>query len=307
MPAKWFQCPDGVEIPIEDCLKRQGCRMNERCANLPFLRSIAYDREWRGITPSMAGNGPLLIALKKEMPYAMSPDSRTFAVLGTGVHGKMALHQYTYNVLAEEPLSDDLMKGIADVLEEDEDIEGQFILEDWKTWGSYKAAMAMGMVSEEVPLLDADGKPYAFFQSGPRKGQPKTEKRFKIDSVKIDMKETELQLNRYRIFFEKAGFPISRINVIAIVRDGGTQIARSRGIERNLYVIPVKRLDDEDALKYYARLRARVNDTLEALKTGGKLELCNAWECWEGRRCENFCEVADHCKRLAKRPDNWRG
>ena len=46
------------------------------------------------------------------------------------------------------------------------------------------------------------------------------------------VREVELQLNRYRIFFEEQGFPVSRIQIQAIPRDGGTYIAKNRGIDK---------------------------------------------------------------------------
>lgn len=296
MPAFWFRCPDGESIEIEACLKLRGCRMEARCANLPYLRMIGYDREWRGITPSMAGSGPLMIALKKTKPYTISPDERTFSALGVGVHGKLSIHKYTYNVLSEETLSDDDMMGIADVLEQDEDNPGGYVLEDYKTWGSYKVAKALGITMKEV---EVDG----VFKSGPRKGKPRTEKRRVQDPSAVEMLDTELQLNKYAMFFEKAGFPVTGIRVIAIVRDGGTQVAESRGITRNLYVIPVKRLDQDVVIGYYDGLRRIVFNILG----GTDAPLCSAWECWEGRRCKGYCEVASYCKEITKRPDNWRG
>ncbi len=308
MPSTAFICPDQERIPIDQCLSHKGCRMSERCANLPYLRFVAYDREWRGITPSAAGNGPLLIALKKEKPYAISPDSRTFAVLGTGVHGKLGLDRYTFNVISEELIEDDDgMKGTPDCFEVDENQEGCMELEDYKTYGSYKVAKILGIVAVEKPLLDADGKPYIWFKSGPRKGQPKTETIFGRDPSKAETRDIELQLNRYRImFWNKKKIPVSRMKLIVYVRDGGTQVAKSRGIDRNLYVIPVAFMPDEEVLGYYGTLTREVDEILKCNFTRyGRL--CNAWECWDGRRCQGFCEVADYCADLTKRPENWKG
>ena len=64
------------------------------------------------------------------------------------------------------------------------------------------------------------------------KNQNRTLKR-KEDDDAIDMAAEELQINMYRIMFEDAGFPISRMQIMAIVRDGGTYIAESRGIGNN--------------------------------------------------------------------------
>ena len=120
MPAKFFRCPDSNIIEISDCLRIGGCRMGQRCATIPFLELISYDRKWEGVTPSAAGNGPRYLYLKATTDYVIDPNSRVFAVLGTSVHGKLSIYKYTRDVLSEEKLSDDKMKGIADCLEYDE-------------------------------------------------------------------------------------------------------------------------------------------------------------------------------------------
>jgi len=293
MPAKWFKCPDGEIIEIEQCLKKKGCRMKQRCATLPFLRLVGYDREWKGVTPSAAGNGPRLLYLRATTDYTIDPQSRVFAALGTGTHDKLALTRYTYNVLSEEPLSDEEMRGISDVLEQDENNEGSYILTDYKTWGSYKVMTALGIYTEDDPIIDDNGDP-VLLKSGKNKGEIKTKKVTKINTEKADLENEEYQINRYRIFYEKLGFPVSRLQVQAIPRDGNTYIAKSRGIDKNIYIIPIKRLPDEKVLAYYDKLKGEV-----ALAFGlGWVRKCNKKESWDGRRCEGYCEVSEACKKM---------
>ena len=208
--------------------------------------------------------------------------------------------EYTKNVLSEEKLSDENMQGIADVLEADENKPGFYVLTDYKTWGSYKAAKAMGIISETVEetILDDDGKP-VLLKSGKNMGQPKTKqhKEIKQDDKYIDMRSEEYQLNRYRIFFERAGFPVSRIQIQIISRDGGTYIAKNRGIERNLYVIPVKRLENAYVLQFYRNL---ANEVTTAFKNN-YIRLCDPWENCDRRKCDGYCEVADVCREMSKR------
>ncbi len=137
---KRFVCPDGEQIEVSACLSPGGCRMNRRCATLPYLRTIASERPWRGVTPSMAGSGPRLIYLRQVTDYAVSPDSRAFAALGTAVHGKLSFRQL--NVLVEERLDDGKISGTADILEEDEEESGKYILTDYKTYASFKSLSA---------------------------------------------------------------------------------------------------------------------------------------------------------------------
>lgn len=296
MPAKWFACPDYGTIEIERCLKTGGCRMEERCATLPYLRAIAFDRKWKGVSPSSAGNGPRLLYLKAVMNYTINPQDRVWALLGTGTHDKLALEKYTGNVLAEEKLSDEQMGGIADALEEDENAPGCYILSDYKTWGSYKVATAIGKYQEEVNEEDEDGNPI-LLKSGKNKGKPKTKKVTMIDPKKADLGNEELQLNRYRIFYEQAGFPISRMQIQAIPRDGNTFIAKSRGIDKNIYIIPIERLPDQEVLYFYENLQAEVDDAFRTDWT----RICSDHESWEKRRCENYCEVAEFCAEMENR------
>jgi hypothetical protein len=88
----------------------------------------------------MAGSGPRLIYLRQVTDYAVSPDSRAFAALGTAVHGKLSFRQL--NVLVEERLDDGKISGTADILEEDEEESGKYILTDYKTYASFKSLSA---------------------------------------------------------------------------------------------------------------------------------------------------------------------
>jgi len=292
MPLKYFICPDGEQIEILKCLAPNGCRINERCASMRTLQKAGHDRKWR-LSPSCAGNGPRYEYLKSTTNYATTVESRMFAILGTGTHA--ALHRYDDNVLSETPLNDEEMKGTSDALEIDEQNLGKYILIDAKTWGSFKVAKALGVTKEEETILDEEGKPI-LFKSGKRKGQPKTRQVTKIDPTQIDMKDTELQLNRYRIFWEKMGYPISKMLIEAIVRDGGTAAAFSRKINKRLYLIPVKRLNNDEVLAYYRNLS---DEIMEAFKTGYARK-CNMWECWDRKRCENFCDVKEACQQMSK-------
>jgi hypothetical protein len=261
---------------------------------MQYLRLITYDREWRGITPSMAGTGARQIWLKATNDYTVSANDRAFAALGTAIHEKLSLHRYSHNVLSEEPLSDEDTKGIADLLEKDEYGDG-YILTDYKSYGSYKVGKCVGIYQETEEVLGKDGEPYRY-KSGKKKGEIKTRKVTKFDPEKTDMREVELQLNRYRILFERYGFPISRIQLFVIVRDGGTYIANQRGIDKNTYVIPVKKLPDGKVLHFYKMLQIEV----EMAFRRGYAPMCNSWESWDGRRCNGYCEVSDVCKKLQK-------
>ena len=293
MPAKWFKCPDNETIEISTCLRIGGCRLGERCASLRFLRKASYERKWKGISPSSAGNGERLIYLTATTDYALNIQNVAFRILGIDTHGR--LEPYDDNLFSEEKLSDESMEGIPDCLEVDEYKKGYFILYDDKTWGSYKVAKALGIVSEEETVIDEKGEPI-LFKSGKRKGLPKTRKVVVVDPTRADKRDSQLQLNRYRIMWEPKGFPISKMFIEAIIRDGGTAAAYSRHIDKRLMLIPIERLSNDETLQYYQDLNSRVND---AFKTDYAPQ-CNNWENWNRKRCEGFCDVKDACIQMSK-------
>jgi hypothetical protein len=221
-----------------------------------------------------------------------------WAAFGTSTHEKLSLHSFTFDVLSEEKLSDDEIEGIADLLEPDEWNQGYYILTDYKNWGSYKVAKALGIISKVhyEPVLENGRKVY--FKSGKRKGQEKTKKitDLIINPKKADLRAEELQLNRYRMLFEKYGFPISEIRIQAMVRDGGLYSSKARGVKRNLEMINVNILPNEAVLAFYAGLKAEVKEAFEY----GHIRKCNSWETWEGRKCNGYCEVAEYCKEMGE-------
>lgn len=198
------------------------------------------------------------------------------------------------------------MKGTADILEEDEYKPGYYVLTDNKSSGSFKIKKWLGLVSEthEETILDGDGKP-VLLKSGKNMGQPKTKKHrtITIDPKKVDIYAEKLQINRYRIMYEVKGFPISRMQIQAIPRDGNTYVAKNYGITKSLYLIPIKRLPNKEVLDFYKLLADEVN---EAFKTGYARE-CNNWEAWDGKRCSDFCEVKDACLEMSKAHGERRG
>jgi hypothetical protein len=215
---------------------------------------------------------------------------------GTNTHGKLSLREYTENILAEEHFDDGEVKGTPDCLEEDEFREGYYILSDYKTWGSYKVARALGMSHITIPLLDDKGNPVLYVR-GKKKGKQKFGKKFSVDPRSADVYAEALQTNRYRMLVEKNGFPVSRIQIQALVRDGGTWLAEDkRGLKNNIYMIDIPLLQNERVLKYYRKLSGEV----EKARGTGYVRRCSAWETWNGLRCERFCDVYYDCELMGK-------
>jgi len=282
MPLKGFICPDGEGITVDDCLKEGGCRRGDRCASRTYLHMASSERPWTG-TPSTTQliNGTMLAYQRIVQEYSLTPDSRAFRLHGTMVHAKLTTDDELS--LIEEKLdgAGTEVTGIFDIYEEENGVRK---LIDTKSSGSYKVMKALGYYQESVP---SGGE----YKSGPRKGQPRTKKVQRQSDEYVDRWEWELQLNMYRIQLERLGFPVDRLQIQCIPRDGGTYIAKSRGVVRNVYLFDINFLPDEQVLEYFKRKRRAL---LYALRYGWT-KPCTGKENWDGIRCARFCEVAQFC------------
>jgi hypothetical protein len=279
MPAIAFICPDGAEIPFAECLNR--CRLENRCLSKRTLRMVAEQREWRGepsTTQLLKGTREAYLELTKE--YSLNPLAELFRVLGSKAHAY--LEEFTDNELTEERLRDNIASGQFDFYDPQEQA-----LYDTKTWGSFKVARALGIRMESIDVPTGE-----YYKTGAKKGQPKTRKEYFAVEVAPDMWETEIQLNHYRTMLETAGFPVKKMFVECITRDGGTYTAKNRGIELNGYLIPVKFLPDDQVKAY---LQNKAGELHWALDTGLMPEPCNSAECWDGRKCQGYCRVSQYC------------
>ena len=109
----------------------------------------------------------------------------------------------------EERLEEDGISGMFDLYGEEDGVRTLF---DYKVSGSYKVTKAIGLkeIEEEVPgEVFRVGSPQGAAKNGEedRPGEP-------------DLGDWGLQLNHYRQLLESKGFPVDRMVLQAIVRDG---------------------------------------------------------------------------------------
>jgi len=290
MPLTRFICPDQEEREISQCLQK--CPRTEgRCLSLPTLMAIADGRPWTG-KPSTTQllNGTRLAYLQITKGYSVDPFDRAFALLGSRHHHRFEVIAKKLNALSEEKL-DGEVTGILDLLVPDETItEEAYELWDYKTSGSFKVAKALGLVGRKVP--DPTGEVYKTSGKWGKAGSIKMITQYERDLLAVDMWDWEFQLNHYRIKIEAIGFPVSKMKIQATVRDGGTMVAEGRGIDQNIFVIPVARYDDRLITDYFAQKREAL---LSALESKQLPPPCDAKETWDGRRCEAFCDVWQFC------------
>ncbi len=282
-----FYCPDGGESKVDACLT--SCRMGSRCMTLPMLVAMSQEREWNG-KPSTTQliNGTMYEFHKLTKPYYVDPNSRVFMVRGTMHHNQMEDVAKLLGLPAEVALSVD--RDIFDLLE----MEGtEIILTDRKMWGSFKVAKALGL--EEVGKKpDPKGTVYKTTTKYGKAGEPKMVPLWHKNPDKADTWEANLQLNRYRVMLKELGVNIDRLQLEVVVRDGGLYIAKDRGVDRNIYKIPIPIMPDEEVVDYFDY---KEDCLLKALADREWERSCNEQESWEGNRCKGYCEVWEHCPR----------
>ena len=283
---------DGNKVPVEDVLSG---KVNTRFPKA-YLELAADFRKWDGkphVTDLL--NGFRLMWLKHNTMYSVDPDDAAYRVLGVQAHAKLEEFQ-GQGETAELGLETDEIQGRTDLICTINGIES---ITDYKVVGSYKIQQALGLYYDVEPVMNPDGTPYCF-KSGARKGQPKTRRVLKKDPAKADIKDFARQLNIYRyLFWKMYGKVIDSLNIFAIVRDGGTKIALERGILQKTYTFPVPVVPFE---KVEAFVTKRSQELREVMAATTAPALCSPDECWQGKRCKDFCEVSEACKALGDNP-----
>ena len=283
---KYFVCPDGELVEIQDCWN--GCRMGRRCLTLPTLVYVGTQREPGAPSTTQLLNGTMYEYLKHTYDYAIKPSSKAFALLGTRHHEMLSEVADKLGLPAEISVTDD-DRNIFDLLEMDGD---QLVLTDYKTWGSFKVAKAMGIVvvdEQQVHYTDKAGRK-----------RTKTDKTWGIDPEQADNWEAELQLNNYRIHIEhQLDRHVDRMQLQVTVRDGGTFVATGRGVTELIYLIEIPRIHDKIVEDYFTQQATNLNWAIHNNET--PVEPCTPRERWHNpntgkdARCQGYCEVWNHC------------
>jgi hypothetical protein len=280
--ATKFICPDGCTWEISDCLNK--CRMHRRCMFLPTLRAIAQslDRKLSGFSVTELISGTREAYLKKTTDYTVDPKKRMFAMHGTAFHAINEGHTYG-NIIAEERIYGDICSGQPD--QYGELVSDEILtLGDLKVTSSYKIMKALGYYKIDVPTGET-------YKSGEKKGQQKTVKKLCSNGVRHVL-DWAIQLNFYRTLYENEGYKVDDMTIQAMCRDFSLQIAASRGVTQEVYLIPINRISDRWIKKY---LRRKAQLLREALETKIMPKPCSKRERWGGKKCAEYCEVSEFC------------
>ena len=280
--AKYFICPNGEQVEINRCLAH--CPSGTRCLLHPTLAAIAASTRRKLRLPSVTELivGTREAYLKKTTDYAISPQSKLFALNGSGVHAIHADNADTF--MSEERFYGDTFCGQPDLYGENILGDGIPTLADLKTVGSYKAMKALGLESVDVETGGV-------YKTGEKRGLPKTRKEY-VPGGYRDNREWAKQINAYRYLLEREGFPVGRMVVQLLVRDAGLEVAQRRGIDRAGYIIEINRISDRWVERYF---KLKAHRLYEALWTGRMPGTCRSNERWNDRKCKDFCEVRGSC------------
>jgi hypothetical protein len=264
MPLAGLITPAGKVIALEDCA-RLSHEFGLARSTLQTLISRERDSE---IHVTQLINGTMMEYLRRTKDYVADPQWMAFSLVGSGVHALLEQYGgYVHEVDIELDCGGVRVVGRADVLEPSED--GGWTLVDYKVWGSYRVARALGL--EKVGGVFVEKK------------------------ENQDLYEPTLQLNAYRVGLESLGYKISSMKLQVIVRDAGLSVATNRGVTRSFYLIDIPRVEDDKIMQYFT---AKAKLLVACLEAGVEPSSpCNDIEAWGGERCRNYCEVAKYCPR----------
>lgn len=282
MSATKFKCPNNDTILIEQCLRN--CPRAERCIAKPTLVAIAESVKDRGLElPSVTEliNGTRETYLCKTKDYAVSPADQIFALHGSAFHG--VNENADDKIITEERFSDEICCGKIDCYGRDVLARNKLTLLDHKVTSSYKSMKALGYYKVDIPTGEV-------YKTGLKKGQPKTRKEWRTDGVK-DVFEYALQLNYYRLLLEEQGYKVENMAIQLFVRDWNTRIATERNITKPVYLLKINKISNHWLKLWFKAKRERLD---KAMATG-ITEPCNHRETWHGRKCKDYCAVAEYC------------
>tara|TARA_R100001082_G_scaffold79992_1_gene47232 strand:- start:1041 stop:1931 length:891 start_codon:yes stop_codon:yes gene_type:complete len=285
MPLKGFVYPDGERVLKEDVIVGD-VDVEKMGTSLPTLLHMSQDRDPnRKPSTTELIQGTCESYLRRTVDYYTHPNENAFSLAGTLHHLKLEKSSSISDRLESELTLETLgITGTIDLYD-----KKTKTLVDYKFSGSYKIAKCLGM---QFKYIKHPTEVYKRSGRWGKAGTPKRVKEFYIDKDTADLEDWGLQLNFYRYLLENNGYEVDNMFIQATVRDGGLQIARERGLTRNIYMIEVPYIHNDNIERIFLSKK----DSLEKALTLGELpEVCSEQERWGGMKCESYCPVREVC------------
>ena len=285
MPLKGFKYPNGDKVSIED-IHKGNVDVERMGITLPTLIHMSQQRDPdRKPSTTELLSGTCQAYLQRTEDYYINPQGNAFSLAGTLHHLKLETAAEDISHLKSELKLEELgITGILDLY----DAKRKHLI-DYKNVGSYKVVQLLGIQhytdNHPTEVYRKSGK-------GGKRGTPKQVKIFYNDPEKADFGDWKWQLNFYRYLLEQNGYPVEKMFIQATVRDGGVQVATSRGVNQNIYLVEVPLIHDDHLLEKFLTKRDAL---LHALKNKELPDICNEEERWGGNKCKSYCDVRDIC------------
>ena len=285
MPLKGFKYPNGEKLSIEDVYKGN-VDIGRIGVSIPTLLHMSSDRDpERKPSATELLSGTCESYLKRKEDYYIVPNDNAFSLAGTLHHLKLEDSSISLDRLCSEiQLESRGITGIIDLYD-----KKTHTLIDYKFSGSYKVAKCLGIQWRHTTHPT---EVYKRNSKWGKKGEPKRIKEFYIDENTIDMEDWSWQINFYRYLLESNLYPVDRMLLQVTVRDGGLQIARERGVDKNIYILDVPYINNDHLIDRYTKQRDAL---LKSLKLNELPSKCSTEETWGGKKCESYCDVRHVC------------
>lgn len=296
MGATQFICPNKERVDIDQCLEY--CPYSIRCMGKPVLETVADSLKNRRLGKKYSVTELLLgtreAYLKRTTDYAVDPQERIFAMHGSAVHF-ICEKNASPSMLTEVRLSNDTFTGQIDAYGKLLG-GGSNVLLDYKVTSSYKAALALGYYKVDEPTGE-------YYKTGSRKGEPKTKKVLKEGGVRHIL-SWAIQINAYRMLLEEHNFKVDGMYMQMYVRDYSPKLSAERKIDKPLYLVKVNKISDRWLKRYFMAKKIRLDN---ALMLNEVPSFCRKSEAWNGRKCQDYCNVFEACKKTYEQQQEQKG
>ena len=282
MPATKFICPDGNECNISNCLEE--CRMSERCMVLPALKAAGRPHFSNGkFSVTTLIKPTIQVYLENKYDYAINPLNTVASMIGTSSHSLMENNKCV-GWLSEDRFDSDIASGSPDAV----DLKNG-ILWDFKFFNSYRVATLLGYRPK--------WKKTGVYQRGINKGKDKWVQVFEAGGIR-DIMDIAKQLSYYKVLLEEHNIKINKINASVFIRSGLDKTAKSYGLTKVNYTVPIFPIHTSLIKKYfqmkYDRLKYALDNDIMPKHCSKKDRWDNS-KSYPDRKCKNYCSVNKFC------------